>query len=304
MTATLMIVDVDQGDCTIAVDSETKRALLVDCNRGHHQQAIAALQSLGFTELCAAVVTHSHSDHFGGVLDVLEELHERFTGVLFLNHDTLLAMPGTTKNKNILRAVLTRALELGDRVSRAHADLGTQTLGTTTWTLLAPSYPQLLRAVAAGQPNLASGIVLIESEGKSVIVGGDAQIDAWKDAESRLPTGSIVRWPHHGGEISRSRGAHQSLLQLLDPTAVLISVGARNRYSQPSNEFFEAIKDHGGQLLCTQATAKCTAGGAGKVCAGSIRVALTTGSSPQPQTSTPDHKTFVQGLGSAQCIEG
>ena len=302
MPATLMVVDVGQGDCTIAVDHGTKRALLVDCNQGHHEQAIAALESLEFTELCAAVVTHSHTDHFGGVLDVLDELKERFTGVLFLNHDSLLAMPGTIKNKNIVRALLTRALELEHRISRAHDDIGPQTLGTTTWTLLAPSYPQLLRAVAAGQPNLASTIVLIESANKSVIIGGDAQIDSWEAVQSRLPKGSIVRWPHHGGRISRSQGAHQSLLQMLNPISVLVSVGADNAYSHPSDEFFQAVKHHGSQLLCTEATAQCTAGGAGKVCAGSIRIQLTSGSGPLPQPSRHAHPAFILGLGSARCI--
>ena len=304
MPATVTIVNVGQGDCTVVVDSKTHRALLIDCNRGHHEQAIGALESLGFTELCAAVVTHSHDDHFGGVIDVLEELQERFTGVLYLNHDTLLAMPGTHANKTRVRALINRALqlELDQRISPANSDLRPQTLGTTTWTLLAPSYGQLLRAVEAGNPNMASGIVLIKSAGRHVIIGGDALIDTWKALESRLPKRSIVRWPHHGGHIASRGDAQRTLFQLLEPAGVLISVGANNPYSHPSQEFFNARAAHRCQLLCTQATAKCT-GGEGEPCAGSIQVTLRRFRAPTLVSSTPNHDAFVRALAHAQCIE-
>ena len=307
MPATVMIVDVGQGDCTVAVDSETKNALLVDCNAGHHEAAVAALEELDFSELSAAVVTHSHLDHFGGVLDVLEQLEERFTGMLYYNHDTLATMPrhtdGSDDNKPKVRALLRRFLELfEERVSRAHSDIPPQTLGTMTWTLLAPSYTQLIRAVASGNPNLASGIVLIESEGRSVVVGGDAQLEVWKAVQAELPSQSIVRWPHHGGKISESSGGHRSLLRLLNPTAVLVSVGANNQYDHPSDDFFTAMAGHSSRLLCTQVTGKCTVDRPSGQCAGSIRIHLASGSEAQPTPSRPDHDAFVRMLGAARCL--
>ena len=306
MPATVMIVDVGQGDCTVAVDSDTKKALLVDCNAGHHAAAVTALEELDFSELSAAVVTHSHLDHFGGVLEVLELLKERFTGVLYYNHDSLVAMPRHTDesddNKPKVRALLRRALELGERVSRAQSDIPSQTLGTMTWTVLAPSYHQLLRAVVRGSPNLASGIVLIESEGRNVLVGGDAQLEVWNSIQAEVPSQSIVRWPHHGGRISQSDGGHRSLLRLLNPTVVLVSVGANNQYDHPNDDFFAAVADHSSRLLCTQVTGKCAVGGPGGRCAGSIRIHLASGSESQPTPSRPDHDAFVRMLGAARCL--
>ena len=89
------MVNVGQGDCTVVVDGPTKQALLIDCNSHFDLNAVAALNRLRFSELSAAVVTHSHLDHFGGVLDVPSRLEDRFTGVLYVNHDTILAMGGT-----------------------------------------------------------------------------------------------------------------------------------------------------------------------------------------------------------------
>ena len=36
-----VIVDVGQGDCTVAVDRDTKEALLIDCNEDHHLKAFS-----------------------------------------------------------------------------------------------------------------------------------------------------------------------------------------------------------------------------------------------------------------------
>ena len=305
MPGTVVIVDVGQGDCTIAVDAETREALLVDCNEGHHNAAVQALEELKFSELRAAVVTHSHMDHVGGVLDVLEQLDDRFTGALYLNHDTLVAMPRFTDesddNKTKVRAMLGRVYEYAGRVSRAQSDIGPQSLGTMRWAMLAPSYGQLVTAVAKGRPNLGSGIVLIESEGQQVVVGGDAQLETWQALEDP-PNRPVVRWPHHGGHVSTSPDAHRLLLDLLDPTAVLVSVGAGNPYGHPADDFFLAVADHGSRLLCTQATSKCTAGAAGRACAGSIRIDLLSGGEPQVTPSQLNHDTFIRSLGTAQCL--
>ena len=305
MPGTVVVVDVGQGDCTIAVDHDTKQALLIDCNEHHHRQALAALEEMDYSELKAVVVTHSHIDHFGGVLDVLKHLPERFTGALHFNHDTLLAMQRSTDesedNKFKVRALLRRMFDYSNQVVRAQSDIGPQTLGSMTWRLLAPSYPQLIRAVAAANANLASGIVVIESEGKTVVVGGDAPLKIWQQVREDLPTRSIVRWPHHGGYISSSNTGHATLLELLDPEAVLVSVGANNIHKLPSDEFFAAVAARGSRLICTQATTKCT-GATGLRCAGSIQIDLTSAGGPTPIPARSDHDTFVQSLKAARCL--
>ncbi len=305
MPATVVIVDVGQGDCTVAVDHDTKQALLIDCNERHHLKALAALEELGYAELTAVVVTHSHIDHFGGVLDVLAHLPGHFTGSLYFNHDTLLAIPRSSDEsedtETKVRALLRRTLEYSDQVVRAQSDIGPQTLGSMTWRLLAPTYPQVIRAVAHGDANLASGIVVIESGGKTVVVGGDAPLETWRQVKAHLPTRSIVRWPHHGGSISRSNTGQATLLELLDPEAVLVSVGANNNYNHPSDEFFTAAAAHGCLLLCTQATTKCT-GTTGSRCAGSIKIDLTSTSKAKPIPARAHHDTFVRNLNAARCL--
>lgn len=309
MPATVTVVNVGQGDCTVVVDAETRSALIIDCHLGHSQTAFDELEKLGFSELKAAVVTHSHRDHIGGMLDALYLIGERFKGTIFFNLDTLLAMRRTDENENAIRTFITDVLKLEGSRSRAESDLPEQELGRTTWKLIAPSRDELLRAVEAGNPNLASGIVHIESGDQHMIVGGDAQLDSWQAVHAQLPSKAVVRWPHHGGSVSTAQATQRKLkdqlqlLNLLQPSDVLVSVGGNNTHSHPQDEFFQAARQHGLAPVCTQATAKCTGDSSGKRCAGSITVELGTGSAPMVTTEEHDHAGFVEMLASPQCSQ-
>lgn len=306
-----MVVDVGQGDCTVVVDGRTKRALLIDCPKARDKEAFAALEQLDFSRLDAVVVTHSHLDHFGGVLDVIDRLQVPFGGKLYVNQDTLPSMAAASGwSPSDLDSLYLRLLELDDsQVDRADSSIGTQSLGGTSWTLVAPTYLRVIGAVRQRNPNLASGIVIIKSDGQSMVVGGDAPLASWQAAQSRLPHEAVVRWPHHGGAISSARNPQQrlsdqrQLLNLLRPSDVLVSVGHKNSHDHPQDEFFQAVQQHGLAPVCTQATPKCTAGGDGTSCAGSIRVELD--SSTHTPTVTPSrsrHDQFVASLESPRCM--
>lgn len=304
MPGTVVIVNVGQGDCTVAVDQETRAGLLVDCNRGHHGAAISELEKLGFSELSAAVVTHTHLDHFEGVIEVIEILKERFTGTLYYNHDHFISVhqsaSGWTFNKPKLIGLLRRALSFEPRLQRAQPDIGPQTLGAMTWTLLAPTHPQLTRAIVEGNPNFASAIVLIEFGDRSVVIGGDAPLEVWRAVQDQLPEKSIVRWPHHGGKIA---GSHDDLFDLLNPSDVIVSVGATNTYGHPDDDFFAAASRSNCRLRCTQATRKCGPPSEEDMCAGSIRIDFGAGGRPGIQASRADHDAYVSGLASPRCLD-
>ncbi|WP_419923757.1 ComEC/Rec2 family competence protein [Candidatus Poriferisocius sp.] len=304
MPGTVVIVDVGQGDCTIAVDGQTKQALLIDCNMDCQDIAVAELEELGYSELSAAVITHSHLDHFGGLLNAIDQLGPRFKGRLYYNHDALIAehrrQGGTKDSESRISGLLRRATQLDEEGSRAQPDIGPQSLGSMTWSVLAPSHNQLSKAIVARNPNLASVIVLIESEDRSVIIGSDAQLEAWESLYENLPDKPIVRWPHHGGSIA---GSHETLFRLLDPSAVLVSVGANNSYNHPSEDFFASAAQHDSPLICTQATRKCDPDNGGQNCAGTIRIRLESEGEPLIEPGRGDHAEFIQQLGSARCLD-
>jgi len=303
MTVTIACVDVGQGDCTVAVDEETGEGLLIDCRSGSHERAVEELQHLGLKELRDALVSHSQLDHFGGVLDTLERLAERFTGILYFNQDSL--KPAGEEGKEAgrrLRALITRASELGDRVKRAEDTTPPATIGSLSWQLLAPNYHEVLNAVSKRDPNLASGIVLLTAGSHTAVIGGDAQLATWERIAERIPKGAVVRWPHHGGAIDAKADAHAKLRDLLRPATVIVSVGATNGNGHPTGAFFAALGGHPGRLLCTQATPACvTGGGAGGVCAGTIRIRIGNAGDPTITTTPTDHAAVIAAYGNGQC---
>lgn len=307
MTATIAVVDVGQGDCTVGVNHSNGQAFMIDCPSGRHQKALEELTNQGFTELSVAMVTHTHADHFGGVLDVLEELQDRFTGVLYFNQDSLLSRPVSGEDRAIagkqLRALLLRAAEYDGRLARAEAPLPAIHLDDLSLSLLAPIYSEVVNAITVGDPNLASGVVLISLGDDHFVVGGDAQVVTWERVAGSLPQGSVVRWPHHGGSLGAQVDADERVLAVLAPSAVLVSIGSSNSHGHPTESFFTTLPTPGLKLLCTQATSKCVAGGgAGGTCAGTIRVHLTGGGSSL-SASPANHAEVVAAFGNGRCLQ-
>ena len=306
MTATIACVDVGQGDCTVAVDETTGEGVLIDCRSGHDQGAVDEFERRGLTELRVAIVSHSQMDHFGGVLDVLETLADRFTGTLHFNQDTLIATPVAGADRGVagkkLRALINRAREYGDRVNRAEVDGLQHTVGCIAAEMLAPTYADILAAIAEGNANRASGIVLLKVGGDCIVIGGDAPLVVWERIANRVPKGCIVRWPHHGGGIGPQESDHRRLRDLVEPSVVLVSVGSVNPHGHPTPGFFAALGGRPGKLLCTQATGACVAGGASAGrCAGTIHIRAS-GSGVDIVPETPNHLAFVAALGNAQCL--
>ncbi len=307
MTVITSCVDVGQGDCTVILDQDSRFAMVVDCPAGMHSHALAELEGLGYAELRVVVVSHSHMDHLGGVLDVIEAAGERFTGTLHFNQDSFMVTPVAGEDRHVagkkLRALVNRASEFGDRVHRAEPPASAGTVGAFAWRVLAPTYAEILSAIAGADPNLASGIVMLTVGADVFVIGGDAQLSTWQRLSGTIPPGAVVRWPHHGGSLGPNPDANQMVLDILEPQAVIVSVGATNTHSHPSAAFFAAVEQHTSRLLCTQATAACVAGGAiPGVCAGTVRTHSDGSGQVAVVPHTPNHPVVVAALGNARCL--
>ena len=307
MTVITSCVDVGQGDCTVILDQDSQFAMMVDCPAGMHSQAVAELDGLGYSELRVVIVSHSHMDHLGGVLDVIEAVGERFTGTLHFNQDSFMVTPVAGEDRHVagkkLRALVNRASEFGDRVQRAEPPASTGTVGAFTWRVLAPTYAEILSAIAGANPNLASGIVMLTVGADVIVIGGDAQLSTWQRLSGTIPMGAVLRWPHHGGSLGPNPDANKIVLDILEPQEVIVSVGATNTHGHPSNTFFAAVGQHASRLLCTQATAACVAGGATPgVCAGTVRIHSDGSGQAAVVPDTPDHLAVVAAFGNARCL--
>lgn len=302
----ISFVDVGQGDCTIAMDVSSGTGILIDCPASRHQAALNEIEARNCLFLKAAVITHSHADHSGGVLDVLETLGDRFYGEIYFNQDSFKTTPVVGPDRGVagkqLRAILNRIREFGDRQRHAEAGNG-GSFGKLSWQILAPEYYELNEAVMLGDPNRASAIVLLSAHNKHVLVGSDAPLKIWERIADQVPEGSICRWPHHGGTIDAtgSLESQKKLFAIVRPSTVVISAGTGNTYGHPSDAFFRARRENSVKLLCTEATSSCVlTGGVGGRCAGSIRVHITESGSSM-SVDAANHQATIHAFGAAQC---
>lgn len=252
--AEVWFVDVGQGDCTLIADSESSRALLIDCNTRNVALVVDLIRTKRLL-LDTAIVTHWDRDHYGGVARIATALPIR--RVLY-NHDTLFPGPQARAGIKSTIKMFLGLQKLGTELNDAKEGAGDD-IGRVHWELLAPSHSEVSQAVVAGNRNIASAVVRINAGDISVLVGGDAVASTW---ERLLAAGlfhaDILRWPHHGADLHGDRlgEVRERILDQVSPIYVIVSTGATNTYGHPSVETVQAAAAKA-TVMCTQVTPAC-----------------------------------------------
>ena len=133
-------------------------------------------------------------------------------------------------------------------------------LGDVTISVLHPSVADHLEALSRGNANDSSVVLRIDYAGARILLGADVQRRGWQwmvDRNTDLKA-DVFKFPHHGawydGEPSLSQ-----ILDLVDPSVVVISVGSTNGYGHPSLETLRLLRSLQSKVrfVCTQATNQC-----------------------------------------------
>ena len=204
-------IDVGQGDAILVITPD-KRTALIDggeTNTG----IVQYLKSIGITHLDLVVATHPHSDHIGGLVQVLQAIPVDkvvTNGVPYttLTYEHFLDAISTSKAKYI-------EVKRGDSIP----------LGSLNFAVLSP--------IDNTNSDINNGsIVLRLVYGKvSFLFTGDAQVAA---EDSMLSSGldvsaTILKVAHHG---SRS-GTNSAFLAAVKPQVAIYSAGLGNDYGHP-----------------------------------------------------------------------
>ena len=219
------MLNVGQGDAMIV--RAGRQTLLVD-GGGRHDDIrfgenvlLPLLLDRGIRDIHAAVLTHAHPDHCGGLIAAVQHLRvrelwispRRFRGDCA---SRLLAAAGET-------ATPIRLVHGGEKLSIGPVDLET---------LVAS------RRFKRAPENNSSVILRAHVDGRTILMTGDIEKDAEADLAERLGPADVLKIPHHGSRTSST----SSLLDTVRPRIALISCGRNNFFGHPHPSVLDSLR--------------------------------------------------------------
>lgn len=227
-------IDVGQGDCTL-VASNGKYLLIDAGENGHETDVLNYLRSIGIEKLDYIIATHQHSDHIGGLPEVLEEFG---TDNIIMPRLTEAQTPTNSTYTAFLKAVKAS----GAKVISAKPGLS-YALGEAKFEILGPVTND------AEDINSMSAVTKITYGETSFLVTGDAE----KDEELEIIDNGadldcdVLRVGHHGSYTSSCK----DFLNAVTPEICVISCGENNDYGHPHDAAVKRLEKQTDEIYRT-----------------------------------------------------
>lgn len=220
--AKVHFIDVGQGDAILIQAGDL--AMLIDAGENNQgNTVIKYLEDLDIHHLDYVIGTHPHSDHIGGLDDVINSIS--ISKIIMPN-----AVHTTRTFEDVIEAIDTKNL----RITKAVVG-DTYKLGSGSFTIVAPSsdkYDNL--------NNYSVGIRFTYGD-TSFLMAGDAEILSEKEMldHGLVLSADVLKMNHHGSAFS----SYDPFLDAVQPKYAVFTVGAENDYGHPHKEVLKKLKD-------------------------------------------------------------
>ncbi len=231
---TVHFIDVGQGDCILAV-CEGKTMLIDAGDNGTEQTVINYIHNLGISYLDYIVVTHQHSDHIGGMPEILREFK---AGTIIMPRLSKELTPTSSTYSAFLKELQSSS------VKKLYAKVGAiYNLGEAVLTVIAPINSD------AEDLNNMSVVIRLDYVETSFLLAGDASAEEESDI---LDSGAdidcdILKVGHHGS----SKSSTKDFLAAVTPEVAVIMCGKDNSYNHPNQKTLERLSAYTSRIYRT-----------------------------------------------------
>lgn len=220
-------IDVGQGDCVyIAAGTEN---MLIDCGEAEESaKVVSYLRDMGVRRLDYVIGTHPHSDHMGGMDNIVSSFG---IGEFIIPHLADDDIPTTSYFSRFLDAAQKYGVKLRE------AETGSEfTVGDAHCEIVAPNsgdYDDL--------NNYSVGVILRHGS-ESFIFTGDAEGVSEREMidGGRLGKVDVYKVGHHGSSSSSTA----EFLSVIRPETAVISCGAENPYGHPTDAVIKRLSGY------------------------------------------------------------
>ena len=235
----VQVIDRGQAD-GILIRTPNDKWVVIDAGT-NEKQARAMESQWGVDRIALAIVSHRHSDHLGGMDEIIETFH---VDRLVMN---MADCPGRTVDDKV-------------REAAAEHSVPTQSLGADSIEIDGVHFvilpPDPVDDKCPNEENNNSIVVRMEFGKFSMLFAGDAETDQreWlMKHHSRQLDVDVLKASHHGARNGvDGMVAEQSWLDIVAPDDVVISAGRKNSHGHPHSGAMTAYEKLGeANIHCT-----------------------------------------------------
>ncbi len=221
--ADVCFLDVGQGDSCLIRTEEFSNALIDGGDDLNGKSVlIPYLKHEGINDIDAVFISHMHTDHASGIIDLLKT--DVSVKTVYINE--------YAKKSDLYPSFLKAAESNGSEIKTVKAG-DIIYLDNTTFKILAPDEGNGDLSV-----NDSSTVIRFDCGENSVLFTGDIEKKVEKSLDNNnLADTDIIKVAHHGSSTSSTR----NFLKNNSPILAIISVGENNSYHHPSEKTLDTL---------------------------------------------------------------
>ena len=225
----LKIYFFDVGEADSILLTHKNHAMLIDAgNNKDGKTVVNNIKNLGIKKLDYVVGTHPHSDHIGGLDNIIKKFE---IGTFY--------MPNVTTNTMTFEEVLNAAEKKNLKVTTPkHGDKFNLGDVECEVMLCEENFPEEVLIEEDGEKNLNLYSIVIRATYKEQSYLFMADAEEYNEKSRSWPRANVLKVGHHGSNTSSS----QEFLDQVKPEIAIIQVGKDNDYHHPHGIILNRLK--------------------------------------------------------------